>query len=172
MTKNMKDMKDMKIPVRYLPKKLSKKDKQKQLAMLLKSKRLYKQKKYYTRKRVQSYENKTSSHIVNARKIFGVEKIRPNKELSRATGCSISALQKIVKKGEGAYYSSGSRPNQTPQSWGFARLASSITGGKAAAVDYDILKNGCKHNKKAFLLANKSREKYDKGRGKTRKVTI
>jgi len=162
----------MKIPIRYLPKKLSKKDKQKQLKMLIKSKRLYKQKKYYTRKNLKSYDNKTSNHIVNARKIYNVEKITPNKELSRATGCSINALKQIVKKGEGAYYSSGSRPNQTPHSWGFARLASSITGGKAAAVDYDILENGCKHNKKAFLLAKKSREKYGKGRGKTKKVTM
>ena len=162
----------MKIPIRYLPKKLSKKDKQKQIKMLMKSKRLYKQKKYYTRKNVSSYNNKTSNHIVNARRIYNVEKITPNKELARATGCSINALKQIVKKGEGAYYSSGSRPNQTPQSWGFARLASSITGGKAAAVDYTILENGCKHNKKAFILANKSREKYDKGRGKTKKVTI
>ena len=59
------------------------------------------------------------------------------------TGCKSSALNKIVRKGEGAYYSSGSRPNQTPQSWGIARLASSITGGKAAAVDYDIITEGC-----------------------------
>lgn len=162
----------MKIPIRYLPKKLSKKDKQKQVKMLIKSKRLYKQKKYYTRKNVSSYNSKTSNHIVNARKIYKVQKISPNSNLARATGCSISALNKIVKKGEGAYYSSGSRPNQTPQSWGFARLASAITGGKAAAVDYDILENGCKHNKKAFILAKKSRKTYGKGRGQTKKVTL
>ena len=162
----------MKIPIRYLPKKLSKKDKQKQVKMLIKSKRLYKQKKYYTRKNVSSYNSKTSNHIVNARKIYKVQKISPNSDLARATGCSISALNKIVKKGEGAYYSSGSRPNQTPQSWGFARLASAITGGKAAAVDYDILENGCKHNKKAFILAKKSRKTYGKGRGQTKKVTL
>ena len=53
----------------------------------------------------------------------------------KKTGCSIEALKKIVNKGEGAYYSSGSRPNQTSHSWGYARLASAITGGKAAAVD-------------------------------------
>ena len=48
----------------------------------------------------------------------------------------------IVKKGEGAYYSSGSRPNQTAKSWGLARLASSLTAGKAAAIDYDIIEKG------------------------------
>ena len=81
-------------------------------------------------------------------------------------------MKKIVKKGQGAYYSSGSRPNQTAQSWGLARLASSITAGKAAAVDYDILDKGCDHKKKAFMLANKSRKKYKYGHSKTKKTTI
>jgi hypothetical protein len=94
----------------------------------------------------------------------------PNKELSEKTGCSLSALKQIVKKGEGAYYSSGSRPNQTAQSWGLARLASSLTAGKAAAVDYNIIEKGCDHSKKAFILANKSKKKYGYGHSKTRKT--
>lgn len=118
----------MKLPIRYLPNRLSKKDKQKQIKMLMKSRNLYKKNKYYTRKHLPSYKNKTSNHILNARKIYNINNIKPSKELSKKTGCSLSALNKIVKKGEGAYFSSGSRPNQTPQSWGFARLASSITG--------------------------------------------
>lgn len=149
----------IKFPIRYVPKNLTKKDKQKQIKMLKKSKKLYKNHKYYTRKHVSSYKNKKSKHISNARKIYNIQNITPNKELAQKTGCKISALKQIVKKGEGAYYSSGSRPNQTPQSWGLARLASSLTSGKAAAVDYDILKNGCNHKKKAFILANKSRKK-------------
>ena len=149
----------MKFPIRYVPKNLTKKDKQKQLNMLIKSKKLYKNHKYYTRKSISSYKNKKSNHISNARKIYDIQNITPNKELAQKTGCKISALKQIVKKGEGAYYSSGSRPNQTPQSWGLARLASSITSGKAAAVDYDILKKGCNHSKKAFILATKSRTK-------------
>ena len=149
----------MKFPIRYVPKNLTKKDKQKQLKMLIKSKKLYKNHKYYTRKSISSYKNKKSNHILNARKIYDIQNITPNKELAQKTGCKISALKQIVKKGEGAYYSSGSRPNQTPQSWGLARLASSITSGKAAAVDYDILKKGCNHKKKAFILATKSRKK-------------
>jgi hypothetical protein len=79
-------------------------------------------------------------------------------------------VKQIVKKGEGAYYSSGSRPNQTAKSWGLARLASSITSGKSAAVDYNIIEKGCKHNKKAFILANKSRKKYKFGHSKTKKI--
>jgi hypothetical protein len=138
--------------------------------MLEKSRRLYKKHKYYTRKNVSSYKTKTSNHILNARRIYDIENITPNKELALKTGCKLSALKQIVKKGEGAYYSSGSRPNQTPQSWGLARLASSITSGKSAAVDYDIINKGCKHNKKAFILANKSKKKYKYGHSKTKKV--
>ena len=85
------------------------------------------------------------------------------------TGCKLSALNEIVKKGEGAYYSSGSRPNQTAQSWGLARLASSLTAGKSAAVDYDIIKKGCNHKKRAYILANQSRKKYKYGHSSARK---
>lgn len=123
--------------------------------MLQKSQKLYKKHKYYTRKKV-SYKSKPSKHVENARKLYNVATITPNKELALKTGCTLSALKQIVKKGEGAYYSSGSRPNQTPQSWGLARLASSITSGKAAAVDYDIIEKGCDHTKKAFILATKA----------------
>ena len=159
----------MNIPIRYLPKKLTNDDKKTQFKMLLKSKILYKKHKYYTRKNVSSYKNKKSVHLSNARKIYNIKNITPNADLALKTGCNISALQHIVKKGEGAYYSSGSRPNQTPQSWGLARLASSLTSGKSAAVDYDIIKNGCNHKKKAFILANKSRKKYKYGHSKTKK---
>ena len=162
----------MKFPIRYVPKNLTRKDKQKQLKMLIKSKKQYKNHKYYTRKSISSYKNKKSNHILNARKIYNIQNITPNKELALKTGCKISALQKIVKKGEGAYYSSGSRPNQTPQSWGLARLASSLTSGKSAAVDYDIIKKGCNHNKKAFILANKSKKKYKYGHSKTKKISV
>jgi hypothetical protein len=162
----------VKFPIRYIPIKLTKKDKQKQVKMLLKSRKLYKINKYYTRKNISSYKNKKSNHILNARKIYNVANITPNKELSQKTGCSLSALKQIVKKGKGAYYSSGSRPNQTAQSWGLARLASSLTAGKAAAVDYDIIEKGCDHTKKAFILATKARKKYGYGHSRTKKVVV
>jgi hypothetical protein len=104
--------------------------------------------------------------------MYKIEKIVPNAALASATKCSINSLNQIVRKGEGAFYSSGSRPNQSPQSWGYARLASAITGGKAAAVDYAILENGCDRRSKALRLANASRKKYDRGQGAARKVVI
>ena len=165
-------MKIINVPIRYVPKGITRKDKQKQIKMILKSKNLYKKNKYYTRKKISSYKNKKSNHVLNAYKIYNIKNIIPNKELSQKTGCKISALNQIVKKGEGAYYSSGSRPNQTPQSWGLARLASSITSGKAAAIDYDIINKGCNHNKKAFILATKAKNKYGYGHSKTKKIKI
>ena len=63
-----------------------------------------------------------------------------------------NSLKKILNKGRGAYYSSGSRPNQTPHSWGIARLASAITGGKSSQIDFHILEKYCKSNSKAFEI--------------------
>ena len=162
----------MRVPLRYVPKNLTRKDKRKQIRMLKKSRALYKTHKYYTRTPLPSFKNKKSSHVVNARRIYSVKNIKPTKELAQKTGCSLAALKQIVRKGEGAYFSSGSRPNQTSQSWGLARLASSITAGKSAAVDYDILEKGCDHNKKAFLLAKKSKRKYKFGHSKTKKTVV
>ena len=143
------------VPVGYIPKNLTRRDRKQQLQQLAKSRRLYKQHKYYTRKRVPSFKSKKSRHLSRARALYGVEEIRPSKELAAATGCSVDALEKIVNKGEGAYFSSGSRPNQTAQSWGYARLASAITSGNAAIVDYHIIESGCDHSKPAFRLAKK-----------------
>ena len=162
----------MKINLRYLPKILTRKDRKTQSKMLMKSRRLYKKGKYYTRRKVPSFKSKKSPHILKAEKIYKVDKIGATNELAKATGCSKSALAKIINKGEGAYYSSGSRPNQTGQSWGLARLASSITSGKAAAVDFSILEKGCKPNSKALTMAKKAKRKYGHGTRRAPKVKI
>lgn len=136
----------------YVPNTLSKKDKRKQLSMLKNSIELYKKGRYFTRNKLPSFTSKTSKHILKARKIYSLKHIRPSRELSRASGCPMSVLKGIVKKGEGAYYSSGSRPNQTAKSWAYARLASALTGGKAARIDYHLVSQ-CDPKKKAFQLA-------------------
>ncbi len=162
----------MRINLRYLPKNLTRKDKRVQSKMLIKSRSLYKKGKFYTRKAISSFKSKKSPHILKAMKIYNVDKIGATNELAKATGCSKSALAKIINKGQGAYYSSGSRPNQTSQSWGIARLASSITSGKAAAVDYNILEEGCKKNSKALTMAKKAKRKYGHGTRKVAKVVV
>ena len=162
----------MKIPVRYLPPNLSIKDKKKQVQMLLKSRKLYKKHNYFTRRHLTSYKTKTSKHITRAKKIYNVDTIIPSKKLSQKTGCSLNSLKKIVNKGEGAYFSSGSRPNQTAQSCGYARLGSAITGQKAAAIDFAIIETGCKKSGKAYKKALKAKHKYGSGHSTTRKTNI
>ena len=156
--------------LRYVPKKLTRKDRKKQMTMLSKSKKMYKQGKYFTRKSIKSFKSKPSSHVIKAKKMYGVVKIGATEELSKKTGCSKSALAKIINKGEGAYYSSGSRPNQTPQSWGIARLASSLTSGKSAAVDYNILIEGCKRGSKGYKSAQNAKRKHGHGTRRVPKV--
>ena len=143
------------IPLTYLPNDLSTDNKKKQQKELIKSRKQYKKGKYYSRTKIKSFKSKESPHIVKARKLYKINSIKPSKELAKKTKCSIEGLRKIVKKGQGAYYSSGSRPSQTGHSWGIARLASSITGGKASKIDYHILKQYCSKNSKALKMAQK-----------------
>jgi len=170
--KHTKIQKQKHVPRRYVPTKLTRTDKKKQREMLKKSRRQYKKGKYYTRKRIKSFKSKPSNHVTNAKRIYKVNKLKPSRSLAIKTGCSLRSLREIVKKGEGAYFSSGSRPNQTAQSWGYARLASSITSGKSAAVDYHILEKGCKKTSKALRLAKKSRKKHGYGNRKTVRVKL
>jgi hypothetical protein len=162
----------MKLNLRYLPKKLTMKDKILQGKEILKSRKLYKKKIYHSRPNVSSFKSKKSHFIIKAEQVYNVDKIGPINELSKATGCKKDALAKIINKGAGAYYSSGSRPNQTAQSWGIARLASAITSGKAAAVDYNILEKGCKPKSKALTLAKKAKKKYGHGTRRVPKIKI
>ena len=153
----------MSYPKRYVPKSLSKKDKKKQKEMINKSRKLYKKKRYFSRKLLKSFKSKESPHIIKAKKIYNINTISASRNLAKKTGCTIDSLKKIVKKGQGAYFSSGSRPNQTSHSWGRARLASSISGGKASAVDFKILLSGCKKNSRALRLAKQAKKKYGYG---------
>ena len=48
-------------------------------------------------------------------------------------------VETILRKGAGAYASSGSRPNVSSYQWKFARLASALLGGPAAKIDKNLL---------------------------------
>lgn len=161
------------IPEKYIPKVLSRKDRIKQLKNIQKTRRAYakgttkgttrrtikaKSGIYIDRPILKSFVSKPSKHIVKAYKMYGVSSMKPSDLLSRKTGCSKKVLQKIVNKGEGAYYSSGSRPNQTAQSWGHARLASTLTGGPAAFVDKDLILEGCSVKSPAYSLLQTSKK--------------
>ena len=69
--------------LKYLPKKLSRRDTAYEKKQLDKSRKLYTQKKYYTRKRVGSYPHKVSNHILRARSIYAIENIFASKDLAK-----------------------------------------------------------------------------------------
>lgn len=63
------------------------------------------------------------------------------KKYSKEYNVPVRFLRQVVKRGQGAYYSSGSRPGQTPTSWGLARARSFASGkGKARQADSDLWK--------------------------------
>ena len=125
----------MTLPKRYYSK-LSRKDKKKQLRSLKKSQKSYKKGKYFTRPKLKSFKEKKSSWTQK------FHKLHPNaktlKQISDVTGIPKGALSAVKRKGMGAYYSSGSRPNQTAESWGLARMYSYILGGPTRRVDKHI----------------------------------
>jgi len=145
------------VPKRYYTSKnMTQKDTKKQKRQLRKSRKLYKKGKYHARPKVKSYKSRKSNHLNRLRKMYGVEEIGATNELAKKTQCSKEGLEQILSKGRGAYYSSGSRPNQTAESWAVARLASAVTGGKSSAYDYHVLKEHCKPSSKALKLAKKT----------------
>jgi hypothetical protein len=92
-----------------------------------------------------SFKSKESSWTTKFNKKYGTELDqmkggRSKKNISKVTGIPFKAINEVFKKGEGAYYSAGSRPNQTPQSWAYARVYSYILGGNARKIDADITK--------------------------------
>jgi hypothetical protein len=142
-----------KIRAKYL-KGLSKSDQAKQKAAIRKSRKDAKSGKYATRPKLKSFKSKKSPHVVKALKKFDLDSMKNLRKISRKTGCSTSSMKTILRKGKGAYYSDGSRPNQNADSWAYARLASAITGGGASKVDYKQLVEG-KCGTKVMKVAKK-----------------
>ena len=113
------------IPAQYL-KGLKGKDREKQIKSIFEG----------TIRPTTKAPEKRSSHVIKFEKKYGKKIIDEDwihKNIITRTG-----QNKIMEKGMGAYFSGGSRPNQTPSSWKYARLASVITGGGARKVDKAI----------------------------------
>jgi hypothetical protein len=115
---------------------LSRKDKKKQLRSLKKSQRSYKKGKYIPRPKLKSFKEKKSSWTQKFHKLHPEAKTL--KQIADVTGIPKPALSAVKRKGMGAYYSSGSRPNQTAESWGLARMYSYILGGPTRKIDHHI----------------------------------
>ena len=65
------------------------------------------------------------------------------KKIANLSNISYRNALKIVKKGEGAYFSNPTSVRKSissPRQWGIARLYSAVMNGKAAKIDKDLLK--------------------------------
>lgn len=83
-----------------------------------------------------SYKSKRSSWVEKFEKKYGT-KISDKKFIYKNI-ISKKGSDEIIAKGQKAFFTSGSRPNQTPYSWGLSRLASVILGGPSRKIDKDI----------------------------------
>ena len=117
---------------------LSNKDTKLQKMYIRRSQGEYKKGVYKVRPIPKSYKHKPSRHVLDFERIYGVS-VKSTKKISVFTSVSASKQKKVLSKGRGAYFSSGSRPGQTPNSWAYARLASTLLGRGACTVDQHIL---------------------------------
>lgn len=115
------------VPKKYVPDSLSASDKQKQVKSILKGEK---------RPTLESAKTRRSSHAAAFEKKYGYKVSETSKVAKNII--ARPGIKKIMAKGRGAYYSGGSRPNQTSESWALARLASVVMNGPARKVDKDI----------------------------------
>ena len=115
------------LPKKYVPSSLTKEDRKKQIKSIKEGK---------DRPKVKSFQSKRSSLVERFEKKYGY-KISNLSRISKEI-ISKKGIDEIMNKGRGAYYSGGSRPNQTAQSWALARLAGVIMNSPARKVDKKI----------------------------------
>ena len=125
------------IPRRYVPYNLSLTDLKKQLESIF---------KHEPRPFLKSFKSKRSKYTILAEKYFGkgnTSKQSMAEKLSEGDKKRedelMSGFDIIYDRGMKAYETSGSRPNQTPFSWGDARVKSVLFNGKARQQDKDVV---------------------------------
>jgi hypothetical protein len=134
-----KTKKERKIPRRYVPKSLSEEDKKKQLKSI-------KSGTFEDRPKLKTFKSKKSKQTEAFDKKYGdrLKKMKGGKSkanISKLTAIPVRALNEVYDRGLRAYKESGSRPNQTANSWATARMYSYIMGiGGSRKFDKDITK--------------------------------
>jgi hypothetical protein len=158
-------MDERKIPRRYLPKSLTEGDRRKQIKSILGQ---------TDRPILKSFKSRSSPWTLYAKSYFGEDKTSKedmSKKLSKGNKKKEKELMKgfdeIFDKGIKAYYTSGSRPNQTPYSWAYGRLFSVLFGGKSRDIDKKIV-----DKYKIPLLFKKKQTKNTSKNGDSRPVVI
>ena len=122
------------IPKRYLPDSLSKSERQKQIKSIFEGKERPKTK---VKERKSTWTTQFDKEYGD--QLDAMKGKRSKRNIAKVTGIPFKAIDEVYKKGEGAFYSSGSRPNQTASSWARGRIYAYIMGGeKVRKVDKDI----------------------------------
>lgn len=145
MTKNAPDEKNKKktkstsssSSSKYLPKQLTPADRKRQARSIAQG---------TVRPHVESFKSRRSKHVRDFENKYNF-KITDRRQIHRDL-LTDKGIEKVLDKGRAAYFTSGSRPNQTPESWALARLASVLLGRKSFEVDRAI---AIKHGRKKWL---------------------
>jgi hypothetical protein len=121
---------------------LSKKDKETKTKNIKKTQQLLKEGKKdeaisLAKKRPTTKEKKQSGFTMKFKKKF--PDVKPlTKEFTSATGIPLNIQRAVVKRGEGAYLSAGSRASvSSPRQWGIARLYAFYFKGIQSKLDFD-----------------------------------
>ena len=129
------------IPKKYT-KGLTKEQAKEKTENIKKTKQLLKQGKKkqaekLAKKRPTTKETKQSSFTTRFKKKF--PNVKPKtKEFEKATGIPLSIQKQIIKRGEGAFLSAGSRASvSSPTQWGIARLYAFYFKGINNKLDFD-----------------------------------
>jgi hypothetical protein len=125
----------------YIPDYLTPEDKQKAKKNIMESRKAYKKGLFVGRVKLESAKTKKSTYVSKFKNKYGdlsKEELIKLLEEKGAINPRV-AIEKILSKGKGAFYSSGSRPNQTEFSWANARLYSVLLGGDARKIDKNIV---------------------------------
>jgi hypothetical protein len=114
---------------KYVPKSLSPEQKRLQIRSIIKG---------VKRPTIKDRPQRRSKWTILAHNYFGYAPSLD--DLATELGVPTKALEEIKKKGEGAYFTSGSRPNVSPEAWGIARVYAVAFGSPGARrVDADII---------------------------------
>jgi hypothetical protein len=122
------------LPSRYVPKGLTKEQREQQIQSIVEKRDRPKldfptKKSKWTMKAIEYFSKSPS-----------IDEIETELKRLGATDDVKQGLEQILDKGRGAYYSSGSRPNQTAESWAKARLYAVLFGSsRARKVDKHII---------------------------------
>ncbi len=114
------------IPKRYIPDTLSKADRAKQIKSIF-------EKTNRPKVEVKKKRSKWTIKFDNeyGKKIDKMKGGRSKRNIAKVSSIPFKAIDEVYKKAEGAFYSSGSRPNQSATSWALGRVYAYIMGGEA-----------------------------------------